>query len=334
MPYQPSRSSLQASLSPVTPSHPVLSRRDFSKALFASSIGAAAFALSDQATGQTDDNRKMTLGFSTYGMKTLKTEQAIDAISTIGFDAVELAVSPGWDAAPDAMSKDRRAAIRKRLADGGLVLTSLMEHIYPAEKDDEHTQHLDRLKRVYELANDLSPKVRPVMQTVLGGGAWDDKKQSYVDRVGSWAELGEQSGVVTCVKPHRGGSMSKPADAIWLIQQLKETRWLRMVYDYSHYIYRDIPFLESIKEALPYTAHVAIKDTVNDNGKMKFVLPGEAGTIDFLALIKTLHAGGYAGDISCEVSGMVSGQEGYEPLKAAQTCFDNLAPVFKKAGLR
>jgi inosose dehydratase len=276
----------------------------------------------------------MTLGFSSYGMKTLKTEKAIDVISRTGFDAVELTVWPGWDASPESMSKARRREIRQRLADRGLVLSSLMEHIYPAEKDSEHKQHLARLQRVYELAHDLSPAQPPLVQTVLGGGQWEKKKQLFVDRVGSWAELGETHKIVTCVKPHRGGGMSQPSEFVWLIKQLQETKWVRMVYDYSHYIFRDIPFVESIKQSLPYTAHVAIKDTVNDKGKMRFVLPGEAGTIDFLTLIKTLHAGKYRGDISCEVSGMVWSQPGYDPIKAAQTCFNNLAPIFKQAGLR
>jgi sugar phosphate isomerase/epimerase len=311
-----------------------ISRREFSSAVLGTTAALAYGDASGVIADDKADKRSMTLGFSSYGMKTLKTDQAIDAIAMIGFDAVELTVWPGWDAAPESMSKERRRAIRTRLVDKGLVLTSLMEHIYPTENKAEQLKHLDRLKRVYELANDLSPNRPPVVQTVLGGGQWEKKKQLFVDRVGSWAELGEQSKIVTCVKPHRGGGMSQPAEFLWLIKQLKETRWVRMVYDYSHYIFRDIPFVESIMQSLPYTAHVAVKDTINENGKMKFVLPGEAKTIDFLTLIKMLKAGGYTGDISCEVSGMVWGKPGYQPIKAAQTCYNNLAPIFKEAGLR
>lgn len=48
--------------------------------------------------------------------------------------------------------------------------------------------------------------------------------------------------------------MSQPSEAIWLIKQLDSTPWLRIVYDYSHLIYRDISLTESLREALPYLA--------------------------------------------------------------------------------
>ena len=307
-----------------------VTRRDFTTAVLASSL-AATWGVGDSPSLAADKKRSMTLGFSSYGMKTLKTEQAIDVIAKTGYDAIELTVWTGWDASPELMNKASRREVKQRLSDRGLILTSLMEHVSPAPKEADHKKNLERFKRVYQLANDLSPQQKPVVQTVLGGGKWEDKKQLFVDRVARWSELGKQAGVVTCVKPHRGGGMSKPAEAIWLIKQLNDTPWVRMVYDYSHYIFRDIPLLESVEQSLPYTAHVAIKDTVNDKGKMRFVLPGEAGTIDFLTIFKKLHAGGYVGDISCEVSGMVWGKPGYKSTDAAQTCFKNISPLFKKA---
>ena len=57
----------------------------------------------------------ITLGFSTYGMKALKTEEALREIQRIGYDAVELTVWPDWDAAPGNMSAARRQTIRKQL---------------------------------------------------------------------------------------------------------------------------------------------------------------------------------------------------------------------------
>ena len=104
-----------------------------------------------------------------------------------------------------------------------------------------------------------------------------------------------------------------------------------MVYDYSHYAFRDIDLVESVRAALPYIAHVAVKDAVEQDGKVRFELPGTAGTINFVTLLKELNAGGYRGDISCEVSGMVSGKPDYQPLPAAETCYRNLADAFWKA---
>ena len=305
----------------------VLNRRSFLAASAASVLslsGRHCLAADESPSG-------MTLGFSTYGMKSLKTEAAVKAIAAIGYDAVEFTVWPDWDCAPDNVNAARRRNIRQLIGEKSLKLTSLMEHLYPSEKDAEHAAGLARLEKVYQLACDLAGDKPPVVQTVLGGGTWDAKKSMFRDRVGDWVELGKKHGIATCIKPHRGGGMSQPSEAIWLIQQLGDSPWLRMVYDYSHYAFRDIDLVESVRAALPYTAHVAVKDAVEQNGKVRFELPGTAGTIDFVTLLKELNAGGYRGDISCEVSGMVSGKPGYQPLPAAETCYKNLAAAFKAA---
>jgi inosose dehydratase len=127
--------------------------------------------------------------------------------------------------------------------------------------------------------------------------------------------------------------MSQPADAVWLIEQLGNPPRLRMVYDYSHYAFRDLALTDTIRTALPHTAHVALKDAARQNGKIVFQLAGEAGTIDYGALIRQFHRGGYRGDFNCEVSGMVSSQPGYDPLAAAKTCYANLAEAFRQAGV-
>ena len=77
-----------------------------------------------------------------------------------------------------------------------------------------------------------------------------------------------------------------------------------------------------------------MKDTVKKGAGTEFKLPGEAGTIDYVTLLKELAKGGYSGDISCEVSGMVSGKAGYEPIAAARTCYKNLSAAFEKSGVK
>ena len=306
----------------------VLDRRQFLTTTVAAGVSSSlAFAAEKRA------RPPMTLGFSTYGSKSFKTEQALGLIDEVGYDAVELAVAPGWDATPSNMPTKRRREIRDKLADRGLKLTSLMEHIYPSKDDAVHKQHLARLETVFELARDLSPKAPPVVQTVLGGGQWEQQKTLFRDRVADWGQLGDKYGVVTCIKPHRGGGMSRPSEAIWIMKSLQNPRWLRMVYDYSHYIFRDIPLVESVREAAAFTAHVAVKDTIKQGNRMAFVLPGEAGTVDFVTLLKELKKAGYAGDISCEVSGMVWGKKGYDPNSAIKTCHRNMSKAFMSAGV-
>ncbi|MEA3365464.1 MAG: sugar phosphate isomerase/epimerase [Candidatus Hydrogenedentes bacterium] len=306
-----------------------LSRRQWLGFTALSVAGMSRFASAAPSRAQTG----CTLGFSTYGMKTLPIEEAIAAIAEIGFDSIEITAHTVWDAAPTKMPPGRRKAVRAQLADSGLVLTSLMEHIYPATNDAQHVKDLERLKAVVRLGQDLSPAHVSLVQTVLGGGTWDEKRDLFRDRLGDWVNVCKEGRAILAIKPHRGGAMSKPSEAAWLIQQLDNTPWLRMVYDYSHYAFRDLSIEQTVKDALPYTAHIAVKDAFEDGDRVGFALPGEHGTIDFVKILRLFYEGGYRDDISCEVSGMVSGKEAYDPNTAAKTCYENMAPLFEKAGV-
>lgn len=280
------------------------------------------------------DDTGCTLSFGTYGMKTLKTEDAVRAVARAGFDGVEITVAPGWDAAPSNMPAERRKAVRLIIEGQGLKLPSLMEHLYPAEDDAQHAADLERLRASAQLAHDLCPDAPPLIQTVLGGGEWEKVKGHFVKRLADWMRVAEEADVVFAIKPHRGGGMSRPSEAVWLIKQLGDPPHIRMVYDYSHYAFRGMPLEETIATALPYTAHIAVKDAVKkDDGKVTFQLPGESGTFDYVPLIRQFYDGGYRADFCCEVSGAVWGKEGYEPLKAAAFCYEKMAAAFDRAGV-
>ena len=287
----------------------------------------------DDPGSSTKSSNGCTLGFSTYGMKSLKVEQAIATVAEIGYDAIEIAVRADWDSAPARMSPQRRLKVRRLLSETNLRLTSLMEHLIPESGDKPRTAELDRLAGVFELADDLSRNKKPLVQTVLGGGQWDKKREFFRDRLGDWLELAEKHEVVIAIKPHRGGGMSRPSEAVWLIEQLGHPRWLRMVYDYSHYAFRDMPLEKTIDTALPYTAHIAVKDPAQQGGRVVFKLPGEAATIDYAKLIRQFYDGGYRGDFNCEVSGMVSGKPGYDPSAAARRCYKAIAAAFESSGV-
>ncbi len=275
-----------------------------------------------------------TLGFGTYGMKDYPVEKAIAVVAETGFDSIELAVRPDWDSAPGNMSAQRRTAVRRRLEDRGLRLTSLMEYLLPARDERQHQKDCERLRRVYALGHDLSPDAPPLVQTVLGSGEWGESRNWLRERVADWVEIAEKSGAVLAVKPHRGGVMSRPDEAAWLIRQLDSTPQLRMVFDYSHYAYRDMPLEETVRRSLPWIGHVAVKDAIQQGGKVIFTLPAESGVFDYETLFRLLHVGGYQGDISCEVSSMVWRAEGYDARRAAEICYRNMAPVMRSAGVR
>jgi inosose dehydratase len=275
----------------------------------------------------------LTLGFSLYGMKTLALDEALAACAKIGYDVVELAVMPDWPAAPSALSADRRRELRERLAELRLSLPALMENLNLGADDAADRQQRERLKAAGELAHDLSPDAPPLVETVVGGkaGEWPNVKERFADRLAGWVRVAEATKTVLAIKPHRFGALNVPADAVALVRQI-DSPWLKLAYDYSHFQFREMPLDDTLKEMIPLTRFIHVKDTVLDKGQARFVLPGEGG-FDYVPLLRQAAALGYRGCICVEVSGMVSNRPGYDPIAAAQRSYDYLAPAFEKRGV-
>lgn len=301
---------------------PTITRRTFLGAVAATGI-FATHAWSAPAPAES-----LILGFSTYGTKSLKTEEVLPILSAIGYDAIELAVISGWDMDPATVIPARRTALKRQLAKTGLRLTSLMENLPPSSGTAKHTAALERLKAASQLAHDLSPDHPPLIETVLGGVEWSKSKPLFLQRLADWQKLAESHATIIAIKPHRGSAMSRPEEAIELFRELGSSKWLRMVYDYSHYALREMPLDQTIHAALPWTGMIAVKDVVIEKDQPVFKLPGETGQIDYAAMLRQFHTGGYRGVVSCEVSSMISKRPDYDPIQAAKTCYANLAKAF------
>lgn len=301
---------------------------------FLSSTSAAAISLASVNGLQAGKPAKpqLTLGFSLYGMPHMKTEQALQVVADVGYDSVELCLMDAWDATPLKLNAQRRAAVSKKLNTTGLKLTSLMEHCDLTGSKASQQKVLERLKRAAELGHALKPEQPPLIETTAGSGKWDERKYEMRDNLKEWAKVAESTKTVIAVKPHRGGVVDRPEQGVWLVEQI-DSPWIRLNYDYSHFTHRDISLEDSMRIMMPFTSFIQIKDTVLKENKAHFVLPGESGDIDYVQLLKLAVKDGYRGDICCEVSGMVFKQKGYDPIAAAKTCYQNIAPAFQQAGI-
>jgi len=289
----------------------------------------SSIALSSTAVLGAEPEKKetaLTLGFSLYGMKTLKTGDALLRLSSIGYDSVEFCLNDGWDAAPKNLTPKRRRALRILLDHFELKLTALMLNLSLA--GDQKRNH-EKLKEAAEVGRDLSPEAQPLIETVMGGGKWAEVKNKYRDSLGEWAETAKAAKTLVCVKPHRSGAVNRPVDAVWLVEQIKSP-WIKLAYDYSHFAHRDMKLEDTLKTMIPHTRFIHVKDTIIKDGKPRFVLPGESGLIDYQKLIWRAHELGYRGDINVEVSGQVWNQPGYDPIAAALKSYRNIAPAFEQ----
>ncbi len=308
--------------------------KEFTRRQFLYSTSAVATSLTGINWLEAGKSAKpqLTLGFSLYGMPHLKTEQAIQIVSDVGYDSVELCLMDQWDATPLKLSPQRRKEVSNKLNETGLKLTSLMEHCSLPGSKASQQKVLDRLKQAAELGHTLKPKHAPLIETTAGSGKWDALKNEMRDNLGAWAKVAESTKTVIAVKPHRGGVVDRPEQGVWLVQQI-DSPWIRLNYDYSHFTHRNISLEDSMRTMMPFTSLIQVKDTIKKGNKVHFVLPGEGGDIDYFQFLKLAVQAGYQGDICCEVSSMVFKQKGYDPIAAAKTCYQNLAPAFQQAGI-
>ena len=301
------------------------SRRSFLAAV----VGVAAEGFRARRARAQDVNtpeKKVGLGFSLYGMKSLALLEAIKSCRTIGYDSIELPVMADWPADSAKLSAEARKELRGALANSGLRLSAIMENLPALVDGAKHRANLDRLKAAAEVGRELSPVKLPVIETILGGsaGKWDAVKQQLVEKLGDWADVLAQAKVTLAVKAHISNAMQRPEQLVWLLEQVNSP-WIKAAYDYSHFQLQGLALADTVATLLPHTRFVHVKDSKPVGDKWQFVLPGE-GTIDYRQLTRLLAAGNYDGDIVVEVSGQVSSRPGYDPIAAARKCYEHLRP--------
>jgi sugar phosphate isomerase/epimerase len=288
-----------------------------------------------QRANELDASRAIGLGFSLYGMKTLSVEDALTALSEMGYDCTELPVMKEWPADSATFTREKAARWRDMLAARRLRLSALMENLPALGNETAQQANLDRLKRAGQIARELAPNdtSRPVIETIMGGKAGDFEavKGKLVERLGEWAKVLAEAQVKLAVKAHISNATQQPAQVAWLLDQVASP-WLVAAYDYSHFERQSLDMAQSVEQLVPRAGFIHVKDSVQVNDKWNFVLPGE-GKTDYVRLLKLIRDAGYRGDVVVEVSSQVSNAPGYQPLAAARSCYNHLSRAFKEAGV-
>ena len=117
--------------------------------------------------------------------------------------------------------------------------------------------------------------------------------------------------------PREFNAVNLPENAVWLVQQVANP-WIKLVYDFGHFVHRGMTLEATLDAMLPHTAFVHRHDTVEENGRVQFVVPGESRQIDYPALFRRLDQAGYRGDACCEVSSMVFKKTGLRSVRGGR----------------
>ncbi len=255
-------------------------------------------------------------------------------LSKTGYDAVQICLLPGWPTDPSALDKAAQRELGTQLRDSGLALASVMDSLPLSGLPAKRTYNLERIRLAAELAHAIAPAAKPVLDTVLGlrPSGWESEKGRITDDLSQWAETAKQAGIVIGIKPHVEQAVNSAERALYLMNQLKSPQ-IRLIYDYSHMQLAGLTLADSLRQLLPYTASISVKDAAGTAEKHDFLLPGEGSTdyAQYFGLLKSLQ---YRGFVNVEVSALIHRRPAYDPTAAVQICYARLAQKMRRAGLR
>ena len=277
----------------------------------------------------------MRIGYSTWGMREVPIEQALPAISRIGYHGVELSVAPGWITELYALDAAKRERIRELLAEHNLVLAGVIRNVSMVEEDpDRNAANMQSLRDAIDLAAELSQAGEvSVMTSHLGGGSgdWETKRDVAVERLLRLADYAADRGVVIAVEIHCGSMLDSPERVHWLFERVDHPS-VRLNFDISHMEVVGIGIDESVPQLAPYSVHTHVKDQRGLYPDFEFLTPGE-GPFDFVRYLKAMQAAGYDGFITAEVSVHVQRRADYDPFFHAQLAYWTLYKAFQVAGI-
>jgi sugar phosphate isomerase/epimerase len=278
----------------------------------------------------------MKIAYGTYAMPTVPLEDAFPALGGIGYDGVEICISPKHTGAmPDQMDAARRAVLKRTLADNGLGVPALfLTGSIWAEDAEQHQSNLEHLRVCAQLARDLGLPETPVLAMGIGGkrDQWDSIRGRLVELLRDCAAVAEEEGFVLAGEAHCGAAVYNPDRAIWLFETVDSPR-VRMHFDIVHMFLAGEREEEAVKALVPYTAHTHITDARRqEDGSFELLLLGH-GELDAVAYMRAMKEAGWDDFITLEVSMMVWGKEGYDPIAAAEESYRAITDAFAGAGV-
>jgi sugar phosphate isomerase/epimerase len=278
----------------------------------------------------------MKIAYGTYAMPTVPLEDAFPALAEIGYDGVEICIDPKHvGSLPEEMDAARRATLRDLLAANGLGVPALFLTGSVWTRDAAvHEANVARVRACAALARDLGVREPPVLAMGIGGARkdWDDIKDDLVARLKGYAALADELDFILAAEAHCGAAVYNSERAMWLFDTVGSPR-VKMHFDIVHMFLAGEKEEEAVARLVPYTGHTHITDAIrNADGSFKLVLLGQ-GELDATAYMRAMQAAGWTDFITLEVSMMVWGQEGYDPLAAAKESYAAITKAFSEAGV-
>lgn len=277
----------------------------------------------------------MKLGYCTWSMPNVAMEEYIPRLAAMGYQGIELTVTPRYSTALETLDARRRKLLRTLLDDHGMALTAVAAHSDFVRAEGEVLENnLKRLKGAIELAAELARPGQPgIMVSLLGGRVedWETHRNLAAERVAMLDQYAAERGVTYAAELHTGTIVDVPEKMLWLLKQVNSPT-LRMNFDISHPEIMGIPTEVSVPLLAPFSVHTHVKDQRGRWPNHEFLTPGE-GPFDYVKYLKEMDKAGYKGFIMVEVSVMRQRKPDYEPFVHAAFAYRVLDYAFQAADL-
>ncbi len=276
----------------------------------------------------------MKIAYGTYATPMLPLDEALRMIADIGYDGVELCISPKHSSMPEELDSAKRRQLRDMLSELNLGVPALfMTGSVLTEDEEAHKERLELTSQVMELARDLGIGDHPVISMGAGGrtAMWDTHRDLLVRLLGDYAELASEEGFTLAIEAHANAMIDRTERAIWVLDKVDDPR-IKLHFDMVHFYLAGEPITETVHKLVPYTGHTHVTDARILDDKFELLLLGQ-GDLDSVEYVKAMHDAGWDDFITLEVSAMVWGKEGYDPYAAALFSYNTLNNAFKAAGV-
>lgn len=264
----------------------------------------------------------LELGYATYGMPDADPDDAVPRLVDVGYDAVELCASDGWPTSHDNLDDEDRAGLVDLYRDLDLPPPHVMDlSLRPcATGDGEPTR--ERFRATCALARDLTWEGAAVVKTTVPGEPDDWADDQIVSDLAEFADIAAEHDAILAVEPHVGTPIDTPGKAATLMERTAHPN-LGLAFDVSHFPPALFDVERAVELCAPHAVTTHVKDTVVEDGDVRFRLPGETG-FDYRSYLRSLVEQGYAGPITVEVSAQLWDAPGYDAWEAARTAYGAL----------
>lgn len=265
------------------------------------------------------------LAYSTYALQSVDPFEAVERVSTIGYEGLEINCGDDWPTAPARFGADARKRLVQSFQAASFPPPVVMNLIHLCAYDEDAGEKETQLAATCSFARDLCWVDQPaVITTTLGHqiGDWEVSRGAVATKLREYVEIAAEHNVILAAEAHVGQELDTPEKARWLVETIDHPN-LRLNFDYSHFLVRDIDLQHALDLNAEYAVHAHIKDGRLVDGQVAFALPGD-DQLDLEDYLRRMNDSGVCIPVTVEVSAQIWNAAGYDPWPVAEHCFAQL----------